>query len=106
MGVGELFLSLMAAFGLASLLWLGVGWLLLPLRDPVRIVLEAHGGGEELEQAVRGLLWLRRTGLWRGTVVIRDDGLNDQGLALAHALSLRDGVELSRRLARDELRVK
>ena len=52
-----------------------------------------HDG--ELEQAVRGLLWLRRTGLWRGTVVIRDEGLDERGLALARTLSLRWGVELS-----------
>lgn len=91
----ELLLSLLAAFGLMCLLWLGAGWLLFPLRCPARIVLEAHGHGEELEQAVRGLLWLRRAGLWRGTVVIRDEGLDERGLALARTLSLRWGVELS-----------
>ena len=91
----ELPLSLLAAFGLVCLVWLGAGWLTLPLRCPARIVLEAHGHGEELEQAVRGLLWLRRTGLWRGTVVIRDEGLDERGLALARTLSLRWGVELS-----------
>ena len=88
-------LSLLAAFGLVCLLWLGMGWLLLPLRCPARVVLEGHGTGEDLEQAVRGLLWLRRTGLWRGTVVIRDEGLDERGLALARTLSLRWGVELS-----------
>ncbi len=90
----EVLLSLLAAFGLVCLIWLGLGWLLLPLRCPVRVILEARGNGEGLEQGVRALLWLRRTGLLRGTVVIRDSGLDDQGLALARDLSLRDGVRL------------
>ncbi len=97
MTVLELLLTLLAAFGLVCLVWLGVGWLLLPLRSPMRIVLEAHGNGGELEQAVRGLLWLRSTGLWRGTVVIRDEGLDEEGLMLARAMSLRSGVKLVQR---------
>ena len=97
MTVLELLLTLLAAFGLVCLVWLGVGWLLLPLRSPMRIVLEAHGNGGELEQAVRGLLWLRSTGLWRGTVVIRDEGLDEEGLTLARAMSLRSGVKLVQR---------
>ncbi|HIT02443.1 MAG TPA: hypothetical protein IAC21_06450 [Candidatus Enterenecus merdae] len=91
----ESLLSLLAAFGLVCLLWLGAGWLLLPLRCPARVVLEGHGTGEYLEQAVRALLWMRRTGLWRGTVVIRDDGLDAQGRLLASTLSLQDGVRLA-----------
>ena len=93
----ELLLSLLAAFGLVCLVWLGAGWLTLPLRCPPRIVLEAHGHGEELEQAVRGLLWLRRTGLWRGTVVIRDEGLYEEGLMLGRAMGLRSRVKLVQR---------
>ena len=50
---------------------------------------------------MRGLLWLRRTGLWRGTVILRDTGLDGQGRALASALSLRDGVRLVRRPDKD-----
>ena len=49
-----------------------------------------------MEHTVSGLLWLRRTGLWRGTVVIHDHGLNPEGLAVAMALAVQDGVELDR----------
>lgn len=90
----EVILALLAVFGLVCLLWLGVGWLLLPLRCPVRVVLEVRGEGQGLEQTVRALLWLRRAGLWQGTVAIRDQGLDSGGVRLAEALSERDGVEL------------
>ncbi len=90
----EFLLILPAAFGLAGAVWLGLGRLLLPAPCPVRAVIVGRGCGDGLEQTVRGLLWLRRSGLWRGTVVITDGGLDPQGLALARMLARRDGVEL------------
>ena len=50
-------------------------------------VVDAQGDGGGLEQTVKALLWLRRTGLWWGEVVIRDRGLDAGGLALARALA-------------------
>ena len=87
---------LLAAFGLVSLGWLALGALLLPGVCPARMVVEAKGDGGGLEQSVKALLWLRRTGLWWGEVVIEDCGLNRQGEALARALARRTGVEFSR----------
>lgn len=86
---------LLAAFGLVSLGWLALGALLLPGVCPARMVIEARGGGEGLEQSVKALLWLRRTGLWWGEVVIEDCGLSREGEALAQALAQRDGVSFS-----------
>ena len=86
---------LSAAFGLLSLGWLALGALLLPGRCDTRMTVSARGGGEGLEQTVRGLLWLRRTGLWRGEVTIEDCGLDRDGLALARALSRKRGVSFS-----------
>ena len=83
---------LLAAFGLVSLVWLAVGALLLPGVCPARMVIEAKGNGDGLEQSVKALLWLRRTGLWWGEVVIRDRGLDAGGLALARALAEGPGV--------------
>lgn len=83
---------LLAAFGLVSLGWLAVGWLLLPGVCPVRAVVDAKGSGEGLEQSVKALLWLRRTGLWRGAVIIDDHGLDEGGAALARALAAQRGV--------------
>ncbi len=90
----ELLLVLLAAFGVTALIWLAAGRLLLPVECPVRAEIMGTGCGGCLEQAVRGLLWLRRSGLWRGVVVIVDGGLDPQGLALARTLAQQDGVEL------------
>ncbi|MBD5133239.1 MAG: hypothetical protein HDT38_02025 [Clostridiales bacterium] len=86
---------LLAAFGLVSLGWLAMGALLLPGVCPARMVVDAKGGGEGLEQTVKALLWLRRAGLWWGEVVIKDRGLDENGSALAHALARRGGVRFS-----------
>lgn len=85
--------AILAVFGIACLLWLAYGWLLLPGSCPVQAVVTAAGGGEGLEQTVKGLLWLRRTGLWEGTISIRDGGLTEEGLLLALALARQDGIE-------------
>ena len=90
---------LLAAFGLVSLSWLALGALLLPGRCAARFVVSARDGGEGLEQTVKGLLWLRRTGLWRGEIVIEDCGLDGDGAALARALAGNDGVSFSSKSA-------
>ena len=87
--------ALLAAFGLVSLGWLALGALLLPGVCPARMVVDAQGDGGGLEQTVKALLWLRRTGLWWGEVVIKDRGLDAGGLALAQALAERQGVVFS-----------
>ena len=91
----ECLTTLLAAFGLVSLGWLALGALLLPGRCAARFVVSARDGGEGLEQTVRGLLWLRRTGLWRGEIVIEDCGLDEDGAALARALAEERGVRFS-----------
>lgn len=84
-------LPVLLSIGLVA--WLATGRLLLPGPCPVRALVEGRGGGDGLEHTVRGLLWLRRTGLWRGTVVIENCGLDAGGVLLAQLLARRDGVE-------------
>lgn len=93
--VFELLAVLLAAFGLVSLGWLAMGALLLPGVCPARMVVDAQGDGGGLEQTIKALLWLRRTGLWWGEVVIRDRGLNREGAALAQTLAEQNGVAFS-----------
>ena len=94
MEVFQFFGVLLAAFGLVSLGWLALGTLLLPADCPARTVITGRGRGDGLEQAVRAMVWLRRTGLWRGVVVIEDGGLDETGQALARALAQRYHLEL------------
>ena len=93
--VFELLAVLLAAFGLVSLGWLAVGALLLPGVCPARMVVEASGDGGGLEQTVKAMVWLRRTGLWRGEIVIEDCGLDEDGGLLARTLAGQSGVVFS-----------
>lgn len=86
---------LLAAFGLVSLGWLAMGALLLPGGCSARMVVAARGDGDGLEQTVRWALWLRRTGLWRGAVVIEDRGLTGEGRTLARLLAEEGGVSFT-----------
>lgn len=86
---------LLAAFGAVSLGWLALGALLLPGKCPGRMVIGGSGNGAGLEQTVRAALWLRRTGLWRGEVVIEDLGLTEDGRALARLLAGEGGVSFT-----------
>lgn len=79
-------LGLLAAFGLLALCWLLLGRLLLPVPLDLTVSLTGHGDGEGLEQGVRALHWLRRTGLWRGDIRIVDGGLSPRGLVVARQL--------------------
>ena len=85
--------AVLAVIGMAVLVWLAYGWLLMPGRCPIRAVVSAAGVGEGLEQTVKGLLWLRRAGLWHGMISIQDTGLNEAGVMLALMLAREDGVE-------------
>ena len=93
----ELAGAALAALGLAGLLWWQIGRLLRPLPAPgVKIVVPGRGDGEQLEQTLRALYWLRGMGLLRGGIVIETEELTSVGLALA--------AELTRRYPAAELR--
>lgn len=92
----EVILSLLAVAGLLSLSWLLLGQILTPAgnRETLSLI-PGKGDGEDLEQSVRGLLWLRGGGLLTGSIVIVDCGLSPTGRAIAAALCLREpGVEI------------
>lgn len=95
----ELLVALLAAFGLVCLGWLAFGRMVLPVGGEgmtVCAVVPAKGDGGGLEQTVSGLLWLRRSGLWRGRILIVDRGLSQEGLAVARRFAEDCGVELTR----------
>jgi hypothetical protein len=85
----ELVLSLLAVVGLMTVGWLLWGRLLLPVGGGETCTLvPGRGDGENLEQTVKGLLWLQGGGLLTGRVVIVDDGLTPAGKEVAAALCL------------------
>ncbi len=92
----EILLSLSAVVGLLAVGWLCFGRLLTPAGGKaLRLLIPAKGDGEELEQAVRGLVWLRGSGFLDGSVVIADCGLTAAGRAAAELLCRREpAVEL------------
>ena len=82
-------LALLTAAGLLALGWALFGRLVTPAGEsggPVYAVVPADGGGDHLEQDVKGLLWLRGGELARFTIVIADNGLDESGRAVAAAL--------------------
>lgn len=93
----ELTGTVLAAAVLAVLLWWQVGRLLRPLPAPgVKIAVPGRGDGEQLEQTLRALYWLRGMGLLRGAIVIETEELTPAGRMLA--------AELVRRYPAAELR--
>lgn len=69
--------ALLAAFGLAALLWLCLGRFLLPVggMEPVQVSLTPGPG---LEQNLKGLQWLTAAGLLDARVTVLDPGLLPQ----------------------------
>ena len=95
----EVIVAFLAAGGLLALGWFLFGQLLAPVAgEKVFAVIPARGAGERLEHDVSGILWLRAGGMARMTVVIVDDGLDCDGLAVAKALLEREnGIRFCRR---------
>lgn len=85
--------AVFAVFGMACLVWMAYGWMLLPGRCPIRMVVTATGEGEGLEQTIKGLLWLRKNRLWTGTIAIEDGGLSQSGLMLALTMARQADIE-------------
>lgn len=95
----EILLSLLAVTGLLALGWLCFGRLLRPMGGKGALtLLPARGNGEDLEQALTGLLWLRGAGLTAGRIVVADLGLTEEGQDLARLLTEQEaGVYLCSR---------
>lgn len=83
---------LLLGAGLFILGWLLLGRLLAPIgtKAPVIAVIPAAGDGGGLEHDLRGLLWLRGSGMACLRIVIADCGLNEEGRELARLLAQRE----------------
>ena len=78
---------------LCVLLILGFAWLLwmlgCALLTPVRftLVVQARGDAPELENLLRGALWLRESGTAAADILLVDCGLTEEAAALAERLA-------------------
>lgn len=85
--------ALLAAVGLASVIWTAVRAVLYAgaeRRRGVVALLPAAGGGEGLEEQVKTLRALREERELFGTVLLVDCGLSEEGRALAELLAGAD----------------
>jgi len=85
-------LALLAAIGLASVIWTLVRAVLFqpPARQGVVVLICARGDGEELEQQVRELTVLRRERGVVGEIFLVDCGLSEEGRKLCRLLARSD----------------
>lgn len=93
----EILTALLAGFGLVCLAWLAFGKMVLPLGTEglsVQAVVTVSEESSGLEQTVSALLWLRRSGLWQGEILLTGS-FDPAGLELARRLAEQPGVELS-----------
>lgn len=68
--------------------WWWFGRLVTPLpKRSVHTVVTGVGDGEELEQIIHGLLWIRSCGCGAGAIVIVNTGLSEEGLLLAQRIA-------------------
>ena len=76
--------------GLCCIACLLYGQMLRPHSDQGTLtVVWGVGAGEGLERHVRSLMWQQECGLLRSAVMVVDDGLNEEGRALAIQLAGR-----------------
>ena len=85
--------AMLAAIGLASLMWTVVRAALFARpeqKQDILVLLPAQGDGENLEQQVRQLSRLRYEQGVLGMVLVVDCGLSEEGRKLAKVLSRED----------------
>ena len=91
MGAGlEAVTAVLCVLGLTGFLWWLLGRLLRPRPgQSAWIMLPGRGDGAELEQSVRGFIWLRSLGVIKCPILFADLGLNPEGRAVALRLCAR-----------------
>ena len=90
--VFEILIAILAVCGVLLILWTVTGLFLKPAGGrSLRMLLAVQGDAQELEHAVRGIAWLRETGLCAGTLTIVDCGLSEAGLRCVRAICARYG---------------
>lgn len=102
----EILVGALAAWGLLMLIWTVVGVLLLPLGrrsdSSLTVVLQCRGDALWLERQLRGLLWLRDSGLLWWNILILNLDMSQE--ALDRASRLAENQSQVRLMDMDELK--
>ena len=82
--------AVVCVLGLTGALWWLLGRMLRPVpRRSAFVLLRGRGDGTDLEQTVRGFMWLRGLGLLHAPILIADLGLDPRGREIALRLCAR-----------------
>lgn len=85
--VFEILVAILSVCGVILLLWCVTGCFLRPFGGKVlKMLYPVSGDAQELEHAIRGILWLREVGLTSGSVYLLDVGLSETGGRIVQAL--------------------
>ena len=86
----EMVMAFLCVIGIATILWIVLGWTVRPVFGSSAVVLiPTKGDGNQLEAQLMGLSWLRAMGLIQGEVILYDEGLTKKGREVALHLALR-----------------
>lgn len=87
----QITLCVLLILGFAWLLWMLGCALLTPVRSGrdtrITLVVQARGDAPELENLLRGALWLRESGTAAADILLVDCGLTEEAAALAERLA-------------------
>ena len=87
----QITLCVLLILGFDWLLWMLSGALLTPVRSGrdtrITLVVQARGDAPELENLLRGALWLRESGTAAADILLVDCGLTEEAAALAERLA-------------------
>ena len=93
----QITLCVLLILGFAWLLWMLGCALLTPVRSGrdtrITLVVQARGDAPELENLLRGALWLRESGTAAADILLVDCGLTEEGRRAA-SLAVSDTVTL------------
>ena len=90
----QITLCVLLILGFAWLLWMLSGALLTPVRSGgdtrITLVVQARGDAPELENLLRGALWLRESGTVAADILLVDCGLTEDARSMANYLADRE----------------
>ena len=86
----QIFIALAAITIIFGIIWSLFGSLQTPIQcgkgTGIATVIAVHGNAEGLEQTLKGLIWLRESGVMLGQIILVDAGLNHEGLILSRLI--------------------